>query len=47
MALEERNLCARKAEVANLQITVGVNKEVTWFEVSVEDACRVDILEAT
>ena len=33
-------------EVAYLQLTLGVNEEVAWFEVSVYNVCRMDELEA-
>ncbi len=36
---------ARKAEVADLEVTIGVEKEVRRLEVAVDDVCRVQRLE--
>ena len=34
------------ASLSHLEVTCGVEKEVAWFEVSVENIGRVDVLEA-
>lgn len=37
----------RKAKVADLELAVGVDKEVSGLEVAVEDVGRVDVLTST
>lgn len=37
---------ASKTKIANLELTVGIHKEVTGLEISVEDIGGVDVLEA-
>ena len=34
-----------QTEVADFQIAIGIEKKIRWFEISVEDICRVHGLE--
>lgn len=40
-------LDSRKAEVADLEIAVLVDEDVAGLEVTVDDACRVDIFQSS
>jgi len=46
MALQEWDFCAGETEIANLQVTVRINQEIARFQVSVENARRMNIFEA-
>ena len=36
-----------QTEIANLQIAVGVNEEISWLEVPVVNACGVNVLKTS
>lgn len=42
-----RILNTSEAEIANLEIAVLVDEDVAGLEITMDDACRVDILETT
>ena len=37
---------ARKTEIANLELAVGIDQQVTGLKITVKHVCRVDVLEA-
>jgi len=41
------NVSSRQPEVANFEITIRVNEEISRLEVSVIDASGMDVLQAT
>lgn len=42
-----RVLDTSETEIANLEIAILVDENVAWFQVTVDDTCRVDVLETT
>ena len=34
-----------QSKIANLEFTVGIDKEITGLKVAVQNICRVDVLE--
>ncbi len=40
-------LNAGETEIADLEIAILVYENVAWLEITVDDACRVDVLETT
>jgi hypothetical protein len=36
-----------KTEIADLEFAIGINKQVTWLEIAVQNVCRVNVLQAT
>ena len=46
-SISSRGVSSCKTEVANFQFTVGIDQEITRFEVPVEDICGMDVFETT
>ena len=40
-------LDTREAEIADLQVAIFIDEDVAWLEISVDDTCRVDVLQTT
>jgi hypothetical protein len=38
---------SRQTEIANLELTVGINQQVARFEIAMQHICAVDVLKTT
>jgi len=45
--LKSGNISSRKAEITDLEVTVGVNKEVPGLEITMINASRMNVLESS
>src|SRR5271155_3983468 len=36
-----------EAEIANLQLAIGIDEQIAWLEISVQHVCRMNVLQST
>lgn len=36
-----------KTEVADFEFTIGINEQIPWLQISMQDICRMDVFQPT